>query len=137
MVHSNGTRSESRRLRIDFTGKTKYSGRSVDFLFVSAGGEAAARRAMPTSRAQARSLGSVARFRTGLLERSGVRCLAGDAGGQSGVARSEMVPRWPATGARLPATCFGLGSSGHSGKSDSGVGETRRRRIGESSAMVE
>src|SRR5438034_5967491 len=65
MVHSNGTRSESHRFKIDFTGKTKYSGRSADLLVVSAGGEAAARRAMPTSRAWARLLGSAAEFRTG------------------------------------------------------------------------
>src|SRR5256884_1978258 len=64
MVHSNGTRSESHRFKIDFTGKTKYSGRSADLLVVSAGGEAAARRAMPTSRAWARLLGSAAEFRS-------------------------------------------------------------------------
>jgi hypothetical protein len=51
IVHSNGTRFESQRFRIDFTGSKKYSGRSADFLCVSAGGEDAARRAMPTSRA--------------------------------------------------------------------------------------
>jgi len=54
MVHSNGTRWESQRFKIDFTGSTKYSGFSADFRSVSAGGEDAARRAMPTSRAGAR-----------------------------------------------------------------------------------
>src|SRR5205085_2894746 len=135
MVHSNGTRSESQRLRIDFTGKTKYSGRSADFLFVSAGGEAAARRAMPTSRACARLLGFVAEFRTGLFERSCFRSV--DAEGRSGALRSEMLPRWPATGAGLPATCFGLRSSGHSGKSVSGVRRPWWRWIGKSVAVVE
>src|SRR5437762_5045264 len=129
MVHSNGTRCESQRFRIDFTGSTKYSGRCADFLFVSAGGEVAARRAMPTSRAVARSLGFTAEFRTGPFERPWVRCVACDGGGQSVVWRSEMLPRWPATGARLPAICFGLRSSGYSGKSVSGVGETWRRRV--------
>src|SRR2546430_4707552 len=98
MVHSNGTRSESHRFKIDFTGKTKYSGRSADLLVVSAGGEAAARRAMPTSRAWARLLGSAAEFRTGLLEWFGGRSVATGAGGQSGVARSALLPCWPASG---------------------------------------
>jgi hypothetical protein len=49
MVQSNGTRSESHRFKIDFTGNKKYSGFSADFLRVSAAGEFAARRAMPTS----------------------------------------------------------------------------------------
>src|SRR6266700_4066511 len=127
MVHSNGTRCESQRFKIDFTGSRKYSGRSAYFLWVSTGGEAAARLAMPTSRAFARLLGSAAKFRAGLWERSWGRSLACDDGGQSAVLQSEMLPRWPATGARLPATCFGLRSSGHSGKSVSGVGEAWRR----------
>src|SRR5690242_14113438 len=121
MVHSNGTRWESQRFRMDFTGRTKYSGRSADFLFVSAGGEVAARRAMPTSRALAHSLRFAAEFRTGLRAGFCLASSAGDAGGQSAVLQSEMLPRWPATGARLPATRFGLRSSGHSGKSVSGV----------------
>src|SRR5207248_8557940 len=50
--------------------------------------------------------------------------VATGAGGQSGVARSALLPCWPASGTRLPATCCGLRSSGHSGKSVSGVGET-------------
>src|SRR5215467_948360 len=137
MVHSNGTRCESQRFKIDFTGRTKYSGRSADFRCVSAGGEDAARRAMPTSRAFARLLGSAAKFRTGLWEQPWDCSLAWDAGGQSVVVRSEMLPRWPATGARSPATCFGLRSSGHSGKSVSGVVEAKRRWIGESFAVVE
>jgi len=49
IVHSNGTRFESQRFKIDFTGNTKYSGRSADFRRVSAGGDDAARRAMPIS----------------------------------------------------------------------------------------
>jgi hypothetical protein len=49
MVHSKGTRFESHRFKIDFTGKRKYSGRSGELRCVSAAGELAARRAMPTS----------------------------------------------------------------------------------------
>src|ERR1700686_5320930 len=49
MVHSNGTRRESQRFRIDLTGNKKYSGRSVEVRRVSAGGDFAARRAIPTS----------------------------------------------------------------------------------------
>src|SRR6266705_727332 len=100
MVHSNGTRSEPHRFKIDFTGKTKYSGRSADFLVVAAGGEAAARRAMPTSRAWARLLGSAAESRIGLVEWFGLRSLATGAGGRSGAARSALLPCWPATGTR-------------------------------------
>src|SRR5215467_4590387 len=137
MVHSKGTRCESQRFKIDFTGRTKYSGRSADFLLVSAGAEAAARRAMPTSRALARLLESAAKFRTGLGERSWARSPACDAGGQSVVVRSDMLPRWPATGARSPATCFGLRSSGHSGRSVSGVGEAWRHWIVRSCAGME
>src|SRR5260370_758322 len=85
IVHSNGTRFESHRFRIDFTGSTKDSGRSADFLRVSAGGEDAARRAMPTS--------GTATFRTGPFARSWIPCGAMDIGGQSVVGRSEMLPR--------------------------------------------
>src|SRR5438874_11811572 len=137
MVHSNGTRCESHRFKIDFTGSTKYSGRSSDFLFVSAGGEVAARRAMPTSRARARSLGFAAEFRTGLRAGFCLGSSAGDVGGQSAVLQSEMLPCWPATGARLPATCFGLRWSGHSGKSVSGVGEAWRRWVEGSGVVME
>src|ERR1700759_2407745 len=49
MVHSNGTRWESQRLRMDFTGSTKYSGRSTDLRRLSAAGDFAARRVIPTS----------------------------------------------------------------------------------------
>jgi hypothetical protein len=52
MVQSNGTRCESHLFNIDFTGSRKYSGFSRDFLPLSAAGEFAARRAMPTSGAR-------------------------------------------------------------------------------------
>src|ERR671924_402507 len=92
---------------------------------------------MPTRRARARVLEFAAEFRTGLRARFCLAPSAGNAGEQSAVLQSEVPPRWPATGARLPATCFGLRSSGHSGKSDSGVGEAWRRWMGQSVAVVD
>src|SRR5215467_5893084 len=137
MVQSNGTRWESHRFRIDFTGSTKYSGRSPDFLFVSAGGEEAARRAMPTSRTCARSLEFTARFRTESSGRLRIPPEIPDAGGQSVVWGSEIAPCWPATGARLQTACLGRWSSGHSEKSPAGVGEAWWRRIRKSRAVEE
>src|SRR5215469_7022414 len=137
MVQSKGTRSESQLFRMDFTGSRKYSGRSIDLLRVSAGGEEAARRAMPTSRACARSLESTAPFRTEPAARFRTPPEIRDDGGQSVVLGSEMSPRWPATGARLSACCLGLRSFGHSGKSPAEVGETRWRRIRKSCAAME
>src|ERR1700687_6010191 len=58
MVHSKGTRCESHRFRIDLTGSTKYCGRSIDFRRDSAGGDFAARRAIPTSEALTALAGS-------------------------------------------------------------------------------
>src|SRR5260370_34809599 len=72
MVHSNGTRWESQRFKIDFTGSTKYSGFSADFRSVSAGGDDAARRAMPTSRAGTLSGETAAAFLTGPASRLSV-----------------------------------------------------------------
>src|SRR6266849_11047445 len=89
MVHSNGMRFESHRFRIDFTGSKKYSGFSADFRRVSAGGDNAARRAMPTSGA--------ATVRTGPVARFWVPCWVLHAGGQSVVGRFELLPRWSAT----------------------------------------
>src|SRR5882762_542355 len=138
MVHSNGTRFESHRFRIDRTGRTKYSGRSGDFLRVSAGGEHAARRAMPTRRALARSSGTTESSQTGSFERLWVPLVIGDVGGQSVVVRSAMLPCWSAAGTSTvlrslvkqpPTTVIGLTSLGHSGKSLAAVGETRRRWI--------
>src|SRR5689334_23499574 len=58
MVQSKGTRLDSQRLRIDLTGKKKYSGRSWDLRRVGAEGEMEARRAMPTSGAGVSCAGS-------------------------------------------------------------------------------
>src|SRR5712692_3117008 len=145
MVHSNGTRFESHRFKIDFTGSIKYSGFSADFRCVSAGGADAARRAIPTNRVPARSRGTAATFRTEPVSRLWVPCWVLDAGGQSVVVGSKMLPRptvlrspvnWSATGASTVLgspgktlwTIFtGLMTSGHSGKSPAVVGETWRR----------
>src|SRR5690348_6502478 len=93
MVQSNGTRDESQRLRIDLTGSKKYSGRSADFRWLSAGGEHAARRAMPTSDTAACRV----RFSAPLSRPCGTAsCEAG--GGQSAVGRPEVLPPKPAKG---------------------------------------
>src|SRR5260370_41644411 len=102
---------------MDFTGSTKYSGFSADFLRVSAGRDDAARRAMPTSRVGARSGETAASFRTGPVSRVWVPCSVLDAGGQSVVRRSEILPRRSATGAGLLTPFIALTTSGPSGTS--------------------
>src|SRR6267154_6468004 len=129
MVHSNGTRFESQRFRMDFTGSTKYSGFSADVRRVSAGGEDAARRAMPTRRVLARSLWLAATIRIGPSPRLWFPGEIVDAGGQSGAGRFELLLCWSATGAGPWTTCIGLTSSGHSGKSPTEVCGAWRRRI--------
>src|SRR5256885_16421749 len=105
IVHSNGTRFESHRFKIERTGNTKYSGRDREARRESAGGDDAARRAMPTS--------FVAFAR-------GAWC---SCGGQSAGTRPCNSPRGPLQSwASSVAPSFGL-CSGHSGKRDSvGVG---------------
>lgn len=140
MVHSNGTRSESHRFRIDFTGSRKYSGRSSDFLLLFAGGEVAARRAMPTSGAAA----SRARLSTQVSGLRGVACPnpVGASGGQSAVGQPEVLLSRPAPARDAPASpcgspALGVGlaslswlvASGLTGKSVAVVGRARRRRI--------
>lgn len=134
MVHSNGTRSESHRFRIDFTGSRKYCGRSSDFLRLSAGGEVAARRAMPTSGTAA----SRAWLSAQLTAVRGVACPdpVGVSGGQSAVGQPELLLSRPAaagdaTASPLgsPALGVGLVASGLTGKSVAAVGRTGRRRI--------
>src|SRR5260370_3804122 len=92
MVHSNGTRCESHRFKIDFTGSTKYSGFSADLRSVSAGGEDAARRAIPTNGAGVRSGETAAAFWTGPVPRLWVPCWVPVARGPSVVAGSQMLP---------------------------------------------
>src|SRR5579859_6238056 len=134
MVQSNGTRAESQRFRIDFTGNRKYSGRSGDFRWLSAGGEHAARRAMPTSGTTAFRVRPSARL---AKPRGTASCEAG--GGQSAVGQPEMLPIKPAlVGAstfiwrspgELPAFGVGLVALGLTGKSDAVDCVARRRGI--------
>jgi len=108
MVQSNGTRVESHRFKIDFTGKKKYCGFSADFLRVCASGELAARRAMPTS--GARGVWSCGR-------------------GQSAVGCSRLPLHPPvAPGARVPASVES-GVSGLKGRNRTAGHRARRRRI--------
>src|SRR5260370_12634826 len=161
IVHSNGTRFESHRFRIDFAGSTKYSGRSSDFLRVVAGGEDAARRAMPTSRALARSCGAAAASRVQPFARFWESGEAEEGGGQSAVGQPELLPpgllatvastvlrshvtkavlrshiktasRTPVKRPAIPS--FRLWSSGHSGKRLTVVGKTRERGVREPGA---
>src|SRR5207247_7066782 len=106
MVQSKGTRSESHWFKMDFTGSTKYSGFPGDFLRVSAGGEDAARRAMPTSRALALSLWFATPTRIGPSARSWFPCEVVSTGGQSGTGRFESSLCWPIVRAGLWAACF-------------------------------
>jgi len=96
IVQSNGTRCESQWFRIDFTGKKKYSGFPAELRLVSAAGEFAARRAMPTSG-------------TGGVWRCG--------GGQSAEGLSRLPLYQPgAPWARVPASGFGSWASGQKGR---------------------
>src|SRR5882762_1235839 len=115
IVHSKGTRFESHRFKIERTGSTKYSGLVGEARRESAGGDDAARRAMPTS--------FVATGRA--VSHAGVKNAraASPCGGQSAGTRSFDSPRGPLqSSVSSGALAFGL-CSGHSGKRDSvGVG---------------
>src|ERR1700730_14587925 len=117
MVHSNGTRFESHRFRIERTGSRKYSGRSSELRDVSAAGEQAARRAKPTS--------GVSASRVQPSPRRGAPPVAGSGGGQSAAGLLELLPPGPvSTEALTPTTSspdrgfagFGLCASGQTGK---------------------
>jgi hypothetical protein len=129
MVHSNGTRRESQRFRIDLTGKRKYSGRSEEVRRVSAGGDFAARRAIPTSGGFTPLAGTTAAARVPVSGRFwGPVETAGD-GGQSATFVPGLLLCGPlTTGARSAIPFFGLCVSGTSGKSDAVLGGALRRR---------
>src|SRR5215475_12872081 len=104
MVQSNGTRFESHRFKSDFTGKKKYSGRSPDLRRVGATREIEARRAMPTSGAEACSsqagAGTASGVSTAAFWKSGrprqISPLpAGASGGQSASRVSGLVATNP------------------------------------------
>src|SRR5258708_5344048 len=105
MVQSKGTRPDSHLLRMDFTGRRKYSGRSPDVRRVGVAGEMEARGAMPTSGAavlrEAPGTASVAKavsFRKSCALRSGSPQVARMTdGGQSEPPLFEIL-----SGAMLP-----------------------------------
>src|SRR2546423_11208881 len=123
MVHSEGTRSESQRFRMDRTGSRKYSGRSGEFRCVSATGELAARRAMPTSFAADPRVRSSKR---------GTPWLTGSGGGQSAVGQPGLLSRGPvAAGGRAGlGQCLGVSPSGAGGKRLGGGAARRRKETG-------
>jgi hypothetical protein len=115
MVQSNGTRWESQRFKIDFTGKKKYSGFSRELLRVWATGEAAARRAMPTS---------------------GARGVWSCGGGQSAVGPSRLPLHQPfAPWVRATASGCGSGLSGQKGRNCTAGCVTGRRRLARVAAV--
>src|SRR6266849_8542416 len=142
MVHSNGTRCESQRLRIERTGKRKYSGRSPDFRRVLAGGEDAARRAMPTSGVAVSRARPFARLEQpcAAVVPDPVGVASKEAGGgQSAMERPGVLPAEPATlrisaeprqfSEASPTLGVGLVASGQIGKSVAADCRTVRRRI--------
>jgi|SRR5690242_3291787 len=126
MVHSKGTRSESHLFRIDRTGRAKYSGRSRELLRLSAGGEEAARRAMPTSGAGAPGSAEAAASRRP-PGRLGKRSCAAAGGGQSALRFGVLLLPGHSSGASPGTPLFGL-CSGRIGKRLSELGTARRRR---------
>src|SRR5713226_1316310 len=133
MVHSNGTRFESQRFKIDRTGSKKYSGHSAEFRCVFAAGELAASRAMPTSGARASAGNIAAASRVRSSDWRGAPSTNEFAGGQSGEGQPERLPLEPvAIGARsAPVQACGPGASGQAGNSEAcGTRGRRLRRAG-------
>src|SRR6202047_1905341 len=129
MVHSNGTRRESQRLRMDLTGNRKYSGRSDEVRRVSAGGDFAARRAIPTSGGFTPLESATTAARVPVSVRFWEPAETDGDGGQSATRVPGLLLCGPlATGARSAIPFFGLCVSGQSGKSDAVVGDAMRRR---------
>src|ERR1700676_2866841 len=129
MVHSNGTRRESQRFRIDLTGNKKYSGRAVEVRRVAAGVDFAARRAIPTSGGFTPLAGATKAARVPVSDRFWEPAETAGDGGQSATFVPGLLLCGPlATGARSAIPFFGLCVSGPSGKSDAVVGDAMRRR---------
>src|SRR5271157_959269 len=94
---------------MDFTGSRKYSGFSADWRFVSAAGDCAARRAMPTS---------------------GAGGIWSCGGGQSAIRLSRFPLHPPgAPWARAPASGLGFGSTGLKGRKETAGRRAGRRRM--------
>jgi len=90
MVHSIGTPLESQRFKIDLRASTKNSGFPQTFRSVSAGGEDAARRAMPNQAVRERAQETGAAFRPNLCSRPWFRAWVPDTGGHP-LAESRML----------------------------------------------
>src|ERR1700676_3050015 len=120
MVHSNGTHFESQRFKIERTGSKKYSGRSAETRLVSATGEMAASRAMPTSCVRASDGNIAAASRVRSSDWRGAPSMNEFAGGQSGEGQPERLPLEPvAIGARsAPVRTCGPDASGQAGNSE-------------------
>src|ERR1700682_268818 len=129
MVHSNGTRCESQRFRMDLTGNKKYPGRSEEVRRVSAGGDFAARRAIPTNGRFTPLAGATTAARVPVSDRFwGPAETAGDGGQSATFVPGLLLCGSLATGARSAVPFFGLCVSGQSGKRDAVVGDAMRRR---------
>src|SRR6202166_4068165 len=129
MVHSNGTRRESQRFRMDLTGSRKYSGRSDEVRRVSAGGDFAARRAIPTSGGFTPPAGTTTAARVPASDRFWEPAETARDGGQSTTFVPGLLLCGPlATGAGSAIPFFGLCVSGPSGKRDAVVDGAMRRR---------
>src|ERR1700722_16088309 len=129
MVHSNGTRRESQRFRIDLTGNKKYSGRSAEIRRVSAGGDFAARRAIPTSGGFTPPVGSTTAARVPVCGRFWEPAeTAGDGGQSATFVPGLLLCGSLATGAGSAIPFFGRCVSGPSGKRDAVVDGAMRRR---------
>jgi hypothetical protein len=130
MVHSKGTRRESQRFRIDLTGNKKYSGRSAEVRRVSAEGDFAARRAIPTNGGCTPMAGATTAARVPVSDRFWGPAETAGGGGQSATFVPGLLWCGPlATGAGSAILFFGLCVSGQSGKSDAVVDGAMRRRV--------
>src|SRR6202051_3908026 len=129
MVHSNGTRRESQRLRMDLTGNKKYSGRSDETRRVSAGGDFAARRAIPINGGLTPLAGATTAprvpFSGSFWEPAET---AGDGGQSATFVPGLLLCGSLATRAGSAIPFFGLCVSGQSGKRDAVVDGAMRRR---------
>src|ERR1700688_5109636 len=109
MVHSNGTRRESQRLRMDLTGNKKYSGRSDETRRVSAGGDFAARRAIPINGGFTPLAGATTTARGAVSDRFWEPAETACDGGQSGTfVPGVLLCGSLATGAGSAIPFFGL-----------------------------
>src|ERR1700693_5173048 len=114
---------------MDLTGNKKYSGRSDEVRRLSAGGDFAARRAIPTSGGFTPVSGTTTAARVPFSgEVLGPAETAGDGGQSATFVPGLLLCGSLATGARSAIPFFGLCVLGQSGKRDAVVGDAMRRR---------